>query len=87
MKEQVLQAIQRLPDAIDFRDVTHQIAPLAAVHEPEQPIQEERLVSNEQGISSGATFVQSELALCLPISWDEGTMEEARTNRGTASRA
>ena len=48
VKEQVLQAIQRLPDDIDFRDVTDEIALLAAVHEAEQDIQEGRLVSNEQ---------------------------------------
>ncbi len=48
VKEQVLQAIQRLPDDIDFRDVTDEIALLAAVHEAEQDIQEGRVVSNEQ---------------------------------------
>ena len=48
VKEQVLQAIQRLPDDIDFRDVTDEIALLAAVHEAAQDIQEGRLVSNEQ---------------------------------------
>jgi hypothetical protein len=48
VKEQVLQAIQRLPDDIDFRDVTDEIALLAAVHEAEQDIQEGRLISNEQ---------------------------------------
>ena len=48
VKEQVLQAIQRLPDDIDFRDVTDEIALLAAVHEADQDIQEGRLVSNEQ---------------------------------------
>ena len=48
VKEQVLQAIQRLPEDIDFRDVTDEIALLAAVHEADQDIQEGRLVSNEQ---------------------------------------
>jgi hypothetical protein len=48
VKDQVLQAIQRLPDDIDFRDVTDEIALLAAVHEAEQDIQEGRLVSNEE---------------------------------------
>jgi hypothetical protein len=48
VKEQVLQAIRRLPDDIDFRDVTDEIALLAAVHEAEQDIQEGRVVSNEQ---------------------------------------
>ena len=48
VKEQVSQAIQRLPEDIDFRDVTDEIAVLAAVHEAEKDIQEGRLVSNEQ---------------------------------------
>ena len=48
VKEQVLQAIQRLPEDIDFRDVTDEIALLAAVHEADQDIQEGRLVSNEE---------------------------------------
>ena len=48
VKEQVLRAIQRLPEDIDFRDVTDEIALLAAVHEAEKDIQEGRLVSNEQ---------------------------------------
>jgi predicted transcriptional regulator len=48
VKEQVLQAIQRLPDDIDFRDVTEEIALLAAVREAERDIEEGRLISNEQ---------------------------------------
>jgi hypothetical protein len=48
VKEQVLEAIQRLPDDIDFRDVTDEIALLAAVHEAERDIEEGRLVSNDQ---------------------------------------
>jgi hypothetical protein len=48
VKEQVLEAIQRLPDDIDFRGVADEIALLAAVHEAEKDIQEGRLVSNEQ---------------------------------------
>lgn len=48
VKEQVLQAINRLPDDIDFRDVTEEIALLAAVREAEQDIQNGRLVTNEQ---------------------------------------
>ena len=48
VKEQVLQAINRLPDDINFRDVTEEIAFLAAVREAEQDIQEGRLVTNEQ---------------------------------------
>ena len=48
VKEQVLQAINRLPDDINFRDVTEEIAFLAAVREAEQDIQEGRLITNEQ---------------------------------------
>ena len=48
VKEQVLQAIDPLPDDINFRDVTEEIAFLAAVREAEQDIQEGRLVTNEQ---------------------------------------
>lgn len=47
VKEQVLQAISRLPDDIDYRDVTDEIAFLAAMREAEQDIQNGRLVSNE----------------------------------------
>ena len=46
VKEQVLQAIQRLPNDIDFRDVTDEIALLAAVREAERDIEQGRLVSN-----------------------------------------
>jgi hypothetical protein len=48
IKEQVLRAIQRLPDDADFRDVSEEVAFLAAVREAEQDIQAGRLVSNEQ---------------------------------------
>jgi hypothetical protein len=48
VKEQVLQAIQRLPDDADFADVSDEIALLAAMHEAELDIQEGRLVPNEQ---------------------------------------
>ena len=48
IKEQVLSAIQRLPDDADFRDVSEEVAFLAAVREAEQDIQAGRLVSNEQ---------------------------------------
>ena len=48
VKEQVLEAIQRLPDDIGFRDVTDEIALLAAVHEAEQDIQQGRVISNEE---------------------------------------
>ena len=48
VKEQVLQAIHRLPDDIDYRDVADEIAFLAAMREAERDIAEGRLVTNEQ---------------------------------------
>ena len=48
VKEQVLQAINRLPNDIDYRDVADEIAFLAAMREAEQDIQKGRLVTNEQ---------------------------------------
>ncbi len=48
VKEQVLQAIQRLPDDIDFGDVVNEIALLAAVQEAERDIEQGRVVSNEE---------------------------------------
>jgi predicted transcriptional regulator len=48
VKEQVLQAIHRLPDDIDYRDVAEEIAFLAAIEEAERDIEEGRLVTNEQ---------------------------------------
>ena len=48
VKDQVLQAIHRLPDDIDYRDVADEIAFLAAVREAERDIQENRLITNQQ---------------------------------------
>jgi len=48
VKDQVLQAINRLPDDIDYRDVADEIAFLAAVREAERDIEQGRLVANEQ---------------------------------------
>ncbi len=48
VKEQILQAVQRLPDDVDFRDVSEEIAFLAAVREAENDIENGRLVTNEQ---------------------------------------
>jgi hypothetical protein len=48
VKEQVLQAINRLPDDIDYRDAADEIAFLAAVREAERDIEQGRVVSNEQ---------------------------------------
>ncbi|HEV7402548.1 MAG TPA: hypothetical protein VGO11_06475 [Chthoniobacteraceae bacterium] len=48
IKEQILQAIHSLPDDIEYRDVTEEIAFLAAVREAEEDIAEGRLISNEE---------------------------------------
>ena len=48
VKEQVLQAINQLPDDIDYRDVTDEIAFLSAMREAERDIEQGRLVTNEQ---------------------------------------
>ena len=48
VKEQVLQAIQRLPDDIDYRTIADEIALLAALREAEDDITQGHLVSNEQ---------------------------------------
>jgi hypothetical protein len=48
VKQQVLEAIQRLPDDIDYRDVADEIALLAAVNEAEIDIQEGRIISNDE---------------------------------------
>ena len=48
VKEQVLQAIQRLPEDIDYRDVAEEVAFLAAIVEAEEDIQAGRIISNEQ---------------------------------------
>lgn len=48
VKEQVLQAIHRLPPDIDYRDITEEIAFLAAVRDAEEDIVEGRLISNDE---------------------------------------
>jgi hypothetical protein len=48
VKDQILRAIHRLPDDIDYRDVAEEVAFLAAVREAERDIDEGRLISNEQ---------------------------------------
>ena len=48
VKEQVLQAINRLPDDIDYRDAADEIAFLAAVREAEHDIEHGRVFKNEQ---------------------------------------
>ncbi|MGA3170213.1 MAG: hypothetical protein ABSE62_04300 [Chthoniobacteraceae bacterium] len=48
VKEQIPQAIHRLPDDVDYRDVAEEIAFLAAAGEAERDIEESRFISNEQ---------------------------------------
>jgi hypothetical protein len=48
VKEQVLQAINRLPDDIDFSDAADEIAFLAAVCEAERNIEQGRVIRNEE---------------------------------------
>jgi len=47
-KESVLQAIHRLPDDVDYKEITDEIAFLAALRQAEDDIQTGRLVSNEE---------------------------------------
>ena len=48
VKQQVLQAIQRLPEDMDFHDATDEIAFLAALNEAELDIAQGKVVSNEE---------------------------------------
>ncbi|MFN2474918.1 MAG: hypothetical protein ABR526_01060 [Chthoniobacterales bacterium] len=48
VKEQVLQAINRLPNDADYRDVAEEVAFLAAIREAEQDIEHGRVITNEQ---------------------------------------
>ncbi len=48
VKERVLEAINRLPDDIDYRDAADEIAFLAGVREAERDIEQGRLITNEQ---------------------------------------
>ena len=48
VKEQVLQAIHRLPEDSDYRDIAEEIAFLSAVREAEADIDEGRLITNDQ---------------------------------------
>jgi len=47
-KELVLQAIHRLPDDVDYRDMADEIAFLVAIQEAERDIDEGHLISNQQ---------------------------------------
>ncbi len=48
VKEQVPQAINRLPDDIDYRNVAEEVAFLAGVREAEQDIGRGHVITNEQ---------------------------------------
>jgi hypothetical protein len=48
IKEQVLQAIHRLPEDIGYRDVAEEIAFMEAVSQAECDIEQGRLLSNEE---------------------------------------
>jgi hypothetical protein len=47
VRDQVIHALQRLPDDVDFRDVTEEIALLAAVDEAEDDIRTGKLIDND----------------------------------------
>ena len=47
-KELVLNAIHRLPDDAEFKDITDEIAFLAAVKEGQEDVRQGRVVSNEE---------------------------------------
>jgi hypothetical protein len=46
VKEAVLQAIHRLPDNVDYKDIADEIAFLSALRQAESDIDSGRLVSN-----------------------------------------
>ena len=48
IKPQVLQAIHRLPEDVEYRDIVEEIAFLQAIDEAECDIQQGRLVTNEK---------------------------------------
>ena len=48
IKQQVLTAINRLPDDIDFNDIAEEIAFLAALEEAEDDIRSGKLIAHDQ---------------------------------------
>jgi hypothetical protein len=48
VKAKVLSAIQRLPEDVDFKDVSDEVAFLAAIQEAEDDIRAGRLVTNSE---------------------------------------
>lgn len=47
VKESIMEAIHRLPDDVDFKDVADEIAFLAALRQAEDEIAQGKTVSNE----------------------------------------
>ena len=47
-KQQVIEAIHRLPEEASFSDIAEEIAFLAAVREGEQDLKQHRVLSNEE---------------------------------------
>ena len=76
VKEQVL------PDDIDFRDVTDEIALLAAVHEAEQDIQQGRVISNDEMKSRIAQWSGWEIIYAVP----GGTLSSAGSGQQPLGR-
>ena len=48
VKHQVLDAVQRLPDDINFKDVNEEIALLSAVAEAEEDIKNGNVIGNDE---------------------------------------
>ena len=48
IKEKVISVIQRLPDDVDLKDVSEEIALLVAIEEAEQDIKEGKTISNDE---------------------------------------
>lgn len=47
-KQMVLEALHRLPDDLSFRDISEEVAFLAAVREAEEQIKQGKVISNEE---------------------------------------
>lgn len=49
-KESALQAIQRMPDNVGYKEIMDEVAFLAALHQAEDDIASDRLVPNKDAI-------------------------------------
>lgn len=47
-KQSILEAIHRLPDDVDYKDIVDEVAFLAALREAEDDIARGRVISNEE---------------------------------------